>query len=441
MNTLKSLQGKNVVVVGGGWSGIASAWYLHNNGANVTIIDDQPALGGRSTSELFGKKYVTFGGKNIGRNYIRFHEFAKEIGENSWEFFGINSSQVREGKVRKLNSNHRLSGTFQLFIHSKFSDVLRLIWYGINIRLNPNNRYLDGPIFRPRGRAKDQKLSEVFGSFVTQNLVRPMTVRMNGAEPDETFLSNFGTNLSLVLDQFDQISDGFESIFSSIQLKVPTISSSRVTSLNVINSTIDSVEYIDSSGKTNKIKTQNVVLAMTAPQASLLLHRILPIAAKELSVVPYHPVSVLICEYDRDIFSENTRAIVFDPKSKLSNAGAYGANERYLIRYTFSGKSARDFLLSNPTTQQLIDAAEEEFEKFRPVKNAKLQKSTSKTWLNGLCSYGENSARRLQAIQLEINSIQGLAVAGDYVAGASIEACFKSAEQAVSTLNSIQVSD
>lgn len=438
MNKMKSLQGKNVVVVGGGWSGIASAWYLQNAGANVTLIDDQPTLGGRSASEKIGEKYVTFGGKNIGRNYKRFREFAEETGENSWEFFGINSSQVREGHVRKLNSKKRISGTSQLFLHSRISDVLRLIWFGLNIRLNPNNRYLDGPIFRSRGRGKDPKLSDVFGSVLTHNLVRPMTVRMNGAEPDETFLSNFGTNLSLVLDQFDQISDGFESIFRSVKLKVPTILGSKVTSINVINSNLRSVEYEDPFGKTIKLATQNVVLAMTAPQAAMLLERILPTAASELSVFPYHPVSVLICEYDKNIFNESTRAIIFHPDSKLSNAGAYGANERYLIRYTFSGKSARDFLLSNPTTQQLVDVAEEELDKYHPVKNAKLQKSISKIWPEGLCSYGEDSAKRLKNIQHEINSIQGLALAGDYVAGASIEACFKSAEEAVSRLISVQ---
>ena len=75
----------------GGWSGIASAWYLHLAGFRVHLYDRGRTLGGRSASGTVGGKTVTFGGKNIGTKYHLFREFVRQVEGGAFEHFGLNS--------------------------------------------------------------------------------------------------------------------------------------------------------------------------------------------------------------------------------------------------------------------------------------------------------------------------------------------------------------
>lgn len=68
-------QCRSAAVVGGGWSGIAAAWYLHRAAYDVTLFDQGQGLGGRSATALLGGGAVILGGRDIGSSYVLFREF------------------------------------------------------------------------------------------------------------------------------------------------------------------------------------------------------------------------------------------------------------------------------------------------------------------------------------------------------------------------------
>lgn len=142
-----TLIGKRAIVIGGGWSGIAAAWYLHLAGANVSLFDANSSLGGRSQSVLLGERSVTLGGKNIGRRYERFRDFVSENGGGKWEHFGISTSQIGRGRVRAIEGTRRNSATLRILRRARLRDLAHLLRAARAVRRDTTNRFLDGPDF------------------------------------------------------------------------------------------------------------------------------------------------------------------------------------------------------------------------------------------------------------------------------------------------------
>src|SRR5687767_15685784 len=95
------------IVVGGGASGLAAAYFLEQQGLRSVIVERDGALGGRMGTVQLGDRSLDCGGKNIGRRYRLFRRFAASLGAHAFEYFGLNSSQVIDGRVKTFDGNAR----------------------------------------------------------------------------------------------------------------------------------------------------------------------------------------------------------------------------------------------------------------------------------------------------------------------------------------------
>ena len=428
-----------VAVVGGGWSGISAAWRLHQAGVHVTLYDEGLALGGRSTSAKLGSKTVTLGGKNIGTKYELFREFASAQGAEEFEHFGINSARVEDGQIRSVDGNARVKTMAGFLRHTPPRDVLQLLKLVRLVRKDNANRFLGGPGFVSLVKKHDLSIDRRFGSYITSQLIRPMTIRMNGAEPDEAFLGNFGTNLGMLLDQFDQLTEGFDPLFSHFQEVVDVQLGHAVEQIHHEAGRVTGLTLRTESGAETGATTEAVVLAIPSWDSARLLSPIDEEFGALLREVEYFPVAVAMADYDNDVFSKSIRGLVFPKTSVVSNAGAYGATDLNIVRYTFSGRQARGALSESLSTSELLDIAENELDALIPVKHNLRRHTVSASWKHGLCAYGPDHNARLKRISAKVDEFSGLALAGDYIQGASIEACFRAgkfgAESVLSALN------
>jgi monoamine oxidase len=71
-----------VVVIGGGFSGLAAAYELSKSGYDVTVAEARNRVGGRvlSFSDLVARKNVEGGGELIGSNHPAWNAYAKQFG-------------------------------------------------------------------------------------------------------------------------------------------------------------------------------------------------------------------------------------------------------------------------------------------------------------------------------------------------------------------------
>src|SRR5687768_12451491 len=91
-------RGRRIIVIGGGFSGLACAHELQAAGAHVTVLESRKRVGGRVLSfrDVIPTKTVEGGGELIGSNHPTWVAYAKQFG---LEFSDVTESETLEFPV------------------------------------------------------------------------------------------------------------------------------------------------------------------------------------------------------------------------------------------------------------------------------------------------------------------------------------------------------
>ncbi|NTW69108.1 MAG: FAD-dependent oxidoreductase [Chlorobiaceae bacterium] len=428
-----------VAVIGGGISGIATAFHLNQKGVNVDLIEKDDQLGGRIGSASLDGRWLDFGGKNIGKKYYRFRRFIDVLGDLEYEYFGFNSSQLVNGRVISINKDSASWYQMVQFLElSGLQGVVRLLPMARAILKNQNEGFLNSDFFNSLSERSDHlSLSEFFNARCVNHVIRPVTVRMNGAEADECYPGNFGSNLSLLLDSYEQLT---ESMHRMLELFEERSTLTRV----LCGHTVQSIEKKGDAGpyvltyslnnETYKTEYDRIVTALPASQLWPLLGKLCPDSVSLLQQVRYYPVAIVIARYQKNVFLKDQRAMVFDHTFPLSNAGAYGTTDLDLVRYTFSGRESRKIISEEMPPDDIASMGERIIAPYFSVKGNKRESFLYKRIASGLCAYSAYHHRLLEQLDRLFDPSNGLVLTGDYWRGASIEACFSASFEAVEKL-------
>jgi oxygen-dependent protoporphyrinogen oxidase len=423
--TTRSNVSPSIAVVGGGAAGIAAAFYLRRKGCRVDVIECGSRLGGRMATARLGARDIALGGKNIGRHYSLFRDFVREMGNQPFEYFGLNSSRIRDGHIVTFDGERRWSGLFRFLRTCTAGDAVKVARMAAAIKCDPRNAFLGAAFFSNLAKRRcDDRIETYLSRGFCQEIVRPMSVRMNGAEPNEIGLGNFGTNLCMIFDTYDQLRDGLEPLFERFAQTCDLRLATTARSLVVRGGRVVGVQVEGPRG-VEELQFDHVVLAIPACHAAELVRPHGQELARRLDLVRYFPVGVVVAEYDRPIFDKDVRALVFPRNQPLSNAGAYGINDRHIVRYTFSGAAARGLLASDPSPEGLLARGERILSKFAPVGECSRASFVGRVMQTGLCAYALDHAGFIVGIESALRRLPGLELTGDYLQGASIEACFR----------------
>lgn len=431
---------KTLAIVGGGISGIASAFYATQHGYNVDLYEAEDELGGRiGCTEMHGRR-VEFGGKNIGHRYTRFREFATEMGNTDFEPFGFSSSRSVAGRTLRINKDgSHLRTLLQIWRHIGIRGIRELLPLVATLKRHPEQGFLNTPTFNSLAeKLNDPLLSQHFSARTLDNLIRSITVRMNGAEPNECHLGNFGSNLTLVLDSYEQLRFGMHSVVDAFTSKMSVehglLLGQRV---HQITPTDCGSTKVSSDGRhgTQERSYDHVIVALPAPNAAPLIAPTSELAAELLKEIRYFPVAVLVAEYEHSVFQSSQRAMVFEENSPLSNAGAYGPNNLELIRYTFSGRTARDMIDETTLGSEALVLGESILSRHFDLDHNHCTGFVYRYMPYGLCAYSSHHGKRLERIRKATHQSSGITLTGDYWRGASIEACFHAAEDTINRIH------
>jgi oxygen-dependent protoporphyrinogen oxidase len=237
----------------------------------------------------------------------------------------------------------------------------------------------------------------------------------------------------MILDSYEQFTHGLAPMLDACVEAFDIRLNTTVQDLLVEDGCVCGVRVSDAGGETRELRGAGVILATPAPTAAALTAPLLPRLSERLRSVAYYPVTLVLAQYDRPIFSPSVRAIVFDRWYALSNAGAYGVNDLNVVRYTFSGRTARR-VTEAMDADALLDCAETTLSQHVAVDRRWRQQVVVRRFNPGLCAYTPHHTAFLDQITVEAQRIAGLYLTGDYVKGASIEACFRAASACVQQL-------
>ena len=430
-----------VAVIGGGISGIASAYYLSKRNIEVDLYESEDRIGGRIGSEELQGHWLDFGGKNIGKNYRLFRDFVSACGVNDYEYFGFNTSQIINGRVVRINKEGAKLLNILRLIGMCGIDGIRKLYPHVRVIMKDRSQgVLDSDYFNTLSEQYDHlSLAGYLKEPCLGHVVRPVTVRMNGAEPDECYLGNFGSNLALVIDSYEQLKKGMHGMLDAFHLfagagSVRILAGQRVTSVS--NDPVSGSIKLDflKRGVSESAVYDKVISALPAARLSALLNDVLPEASELLRQVKYYPVAVAIVKYRRDVFQKSLRAMVFDHSFPLSNAGAYGINDLNLVRYTFSGRASRSVISESSVPEEVIALGERIAGSYFTISDNTRESFAYRYITEGLCAYSPFHHRLLLEVDNKLKPFAGFGSTGDYRRGASIEACFRAAGECVDKL-------
>ncbi len=426
----RNLSGRRYAIVGGGVSGLATAWYLQGRGAATHIFEGEAELGGRAISGELGGRLLTLGGKNIGRSYTRFRTFASSLGDHRFEYFGINSSRVVEGQMVTFDSQHR-GAMLRNLRGISARDVARLARLAVMLRRDSDARYLSEVNCRAlAARYGANSVQDVFSLRLRELILRTLTVRVSAAEPDEVPMANVLPYMGMITDTYDQLADGMHQVLAAAALRSEVSVNTTVDGLTLDRDRVCGVEVTTRGSDRRSEIFDGVVIATHAHAAARILGGAVPSASSALGEVRYFPLVVLLVEYERPVFDSRVRAVVFGPEEALSNAGAYGTEDLNVVRYTFSGRLARALTEREPDAERLAAIAEATLAPYASVTGNPRRAMIAHRFQPGLCAYHEDQAGFLERLGSAAAHVAGLHLTGDYLRGCSIEACFAAAEQA-----------
>lgn len=424
---------ERVAVVGAGISGIAAALALHRSGRAVQLLEREDRIGGRvGFAELAGRE-IMLGGKNIGRRYHEFRAMLELLGGTGYEPFGINTSRMVDGRLVPLDSAKKSETLRNIVRMCDYRDLLRLDRIARKVDSDSTARFLGSPLTRKLGaRYDNQPLPEHFGRKTVANFLRPITVRMNGAEPDETYLGNFPTNMGMLIDGFDQPTTSLRTLLSGIGEFADVRCGSEVQCIRQVNGHV-ALDIRTNGGPPVTTEFDAVAVCTPAHAAAPLLEPLSDPLAKLLRSVRYFPATVAVVRYSHDVFAADVRAIALDGRP-CSNVGSYGKQTRDIVRYTFSGRPGR---IADPTESDVLELVSDTEQTLRthlgiarPTRTA----AAVRHWPHAYCAYLPHYGDFLDSIAAESESLPNIALAGDYLLGTSLEACCRSGRAAARDL-------
>ncbi len=421
-----SCENQKIAVIGGGVSGVAAAHYLLEAGYCVDLFEANNRLGGRVCVDALEGREVCFGGKNIGFQYNEFRGFLGKYSTPQYEYFGINSARLVRGNIKAFNPQNKIKSLLNILEASSPSDLVKLFAAMKAVKSNRSNGDLNGPYFRD----KDKDIASNFSPKLSKTIIRALTVRMNGAEPSDVSMENFGTHLQMLQDEYEQLQTPLSDVFDRFT-KSPNLSVFTKHSLEVLKP--EGEQYsLTINGRRYKYKS--VVLALPANATSQLLASQFSALAQTLEQVRYYTVGVIIAKYKEPVFSKDVRALTFGETSPLSNIGAYGIHDLNMVRYTFSGQAAEEILHETLDDDSLMNTAEAISAPYFNIANNQRVAFKTRYWSSGLCGYTTAEAAFQKTLKAELSMCSGVYLTGDYIKGASIENCFRASKAEVGRL-------
>ncbi len=434
MATRRTGEGRRVAVVGSGISGLSAALRLEQSGHDVEVIERDSVLGGRFGVGRLGDRRVMMGGKNIGRKYTAFRSFTAALGSYPWEQFGINQSFMKDDEVLTVDSTRRSSSLNSIRQMATPRDLARLGRLAAQIRLDDSSRFLGSDYFTRLARKYDRRpLSSHFSAKVTKNLLRPLTVRMNGAEPDEVYLGTFGTNLSLLMDTYDQLSGGIEPALEALARRVTVRLDTEVTGLVVRQGKAVGLRLSHGGTETER-SYDGIVIATPAYATAQIVRSEMSTLSKRLGDVRYFGSSVVLVEYDRPIFTPEVRALAINDGGPCSNAGSYAMESRHIVRYTYSGRPGRIDEQDQSPLDDWVGETEERLVRYLGASRAQRVHTGGRSWSAAYCAYVPFHGEFLREVSQAVDEVPGLELAGDYLMGASLESCCRTGRSAADRL-------
>lgn len=438
---------KRVAIVGGGISGLATAYYLGRSGIGCTLFEERARLGGLIRTEEAGGCLVEAGPDSWLAEKAWMLELIRELGLGD-QVVGSRDEQrrvfvVRDGRLRAVPESMRL------FAPAKPWQLATTGLLSVRAKARLATEWLRHPAVFDERSVADFVLDH-FGSEVLEYLAQPMLAGIYGSPPDRLsadeviprlveYERRYGSVMRGAFRNrhrrpqgslFQTLRDGLQSVVTGIESAIrPTCEIVHERVLQVTTSGSD--WQVRSAGRALDFK--HLVLATPAHEAGRLLGETASGLADLLNRIRYTSSVVTALVYPAADFGHSLHGFgLLVPRCEgASLAACTWVNTKFagrapadkiLLRAFLAGESADRALRSD--SDEVLSEADAELRRWMGIRPS-LTTGIVRRWERTLPQYAVGHKDLVVRLEEATRRFRGLHLAGNGYSGLGIPDCIR----------------
>ncbi|MFL6351752.1 MAG: protoporphyrinogen oxidase [Bryobacteraceae bacterium] len=450
----KNVGAGRVIIVGGGISGLATAYFLGKRGIRSTLIEKSNRLGGLVKTDLIEGCQLEAGPDSYIASKPAVTELARELGDLENQIIGSNDERRRIFVVRREKLVAMPKGMVMM-VPAEWMPVLRSELFSVKAKL----RFLFETLSTPRKRSEDVSIKtfidDHFGKEVLDYITEPLLSGVYGGDPSnlsiESVLPRFfryerayGSLIRGLRHERSQKSSGnsvFLSFTGGMQSLTDSLARASAGWMDVVHQEAIRVErsgprWLVKLGDESS-RTDEVVLACPAHVCSRLLESAEPALAAKLADIPYSSAILVTLAYERSKLRHPLDGFGFlVPRvERRSVAAATWVSTKFPSRVPPATAVLRAFIVGEQAEQLLhtpsddvAELVQAEFKKLMGIDQAPLFHNVH-VWPRSMPQYVVGHGRRRLHISQALDRCPGLYLVGNAYDGVGLPDCVQLAKQ------------
>ncbi len=444
---------RSVAIIGGGISGVSTAYYLAKAGIPSTVIERQPHLGGVIRTETVGDCVVEAGPDSFLSAKPWALELIHELGLGG-EIIGSND-HLRVTYVKRQDRLVPLPDGLMLMVPTKILPMVATRLVGWPTKLRMALDYLRRPGKQAReDRSVADFIRDHYGQEAVDYLAEPLLAGVYGGDPEQLSVSSVLSLFSELEQKHGSLTRGvlaarrqrsrsgpaaplFQTLKEGLGALIDALSGAAAHHLTLVRETARAVErrqerfQIRLEGGT--LDADCVVLACQAYEAGALLRTMDIALADQLCSVPYNSSITVALGYDRTSFDGVLKGFGFlvPRKERRRMVACTQVGVKFPYRVPEHRVMLRCFL-SGDTGESDDELAAEMREELRDILGVTAQPVFTRVtrWPKSMAQYTVGHAQRVEDIERRLERIPGLYVAGNAYHGIGVPDCARMGKQA-----------
>ncbi len=442
----------SVAIVGGGISGLSTAYYLSKAGISSTLIEARPRLGGVIQTEHIQNCVVEAGPDSFISVKPWAMDLIRELGLES-EVIGSNDGE-RVTYIRRRKRLVPLPDGVQMLVPTKVWPMVATPLVSWPTKIRMGLEYLRRPRSQPcDDRSVAEFVEEHYGREAVDYLAEPLLAGIYGGDPAELSVSSvlprfvdlesrYGSLTRGVLSERSRQNGPRQPLFRTLRKGLGSLVDAlwKATGrTSVVHGTVKAMEPLRGGYRLRIagewLTADHVVLACEAHQAALLTPAVDGRCAELLASIGYNSSITIALGFERNAVRDQMRGFGFlVPKRE----------RRQLLACTWVGNKFPDRV---PETLALLrcfaggDSAMAESDdallfamrqEVREIAGVRAQPVFGEVfrWPRSMAQYTVGHGQRIAELESRLAALAGLHVAGNAYHGIGVPDCVRMGKQA-----------
>jgi oxygen-dependent protoporphyrinogen oxidase len=448
---------RRVVTIGGGISGLSTAYYLSKKGVSSTLVERRPRLGGVIETETIHGCVLETGPDSFLAAKPWAMDLIRELGL-AGDVIGSND-HARVTYVRKNGRLVPLPDGLMLMIPTRIMPLIATSLLGWGTKLRMGLEWFR----RPNDAARpDQSVAafvaDHYGQEAVDYLAEPLLAGVYGGDPNRLSVASVLPRFIELEAKYGSLTKGvlherrkaakqakgqplFRTLKGGLGQLIEAVTAATNPKPDVIRGTAETLERTASGWRVRVngewLDAENVVLACQAYEAGALVSGVDAELGSLLSGVAYSSSITLSLGYERAGFSHPLNGFGFlIPKRErgrmvactwVATKFSYRVPDNLVVLRCFLG--GEDESVLRQSDEALIEAVRGELQEIMGVAENPIFSRVAR-WPRSMAQYTVGHRQRMAAVDARTEALPGLHLAGNAYTGIGLPDCIRMGKQA-----------